>query len=130
MEQVGAVFEIAAEAVRLLQEFDGQIKFAALVIDFEEVPGKPSAGRGGQGCGQESEIDLDKGEAARIPRGVQGLNELIERHQLVRQPFKDRSAHSGQRAAKTGIGPQLGSEGQRVAEAADKPFELGQLAAG
>ena len=130
MEQVGAVFEIAVESVRLLQELDRQVELRALVIDLQELPGEPRAGGGWQGRREEPEIDLDQGKTARIAWGVQGLNELVERHQLVRQPFEDRCAHGGQRAAEIGIALQHGAQRQRVAEAAYQTFDLRQLAAG
>jgi len=53
VEQAGAVFEIAAEAVRPLQKLDRQVELAALVVEFEELQARPppDAGQGASGAG-------------------------------------------------------------------------------
>src|SRR5262249_17241605 len=126
--QVGAVFEVAADAVRALPEVEGQVEDGSGATDLEGRLACAVSLWGRVRGVLELEHYLKERVAAQITLRLQSLHQHLERKLLMRVRTHAHFAHPLQQLHKRRVARQVSAEHLRIDEESDQPFDLRTVA--
>ncbi len=130
VEEVGAVFQEAADPTVALAQGDGEVEHRRPAPRLLLAQGEAGKREGGQGRVLQGEHHLEQGVAAQVPIRPHLLDQAFEGGLLVAERLQGGLAHPPEQRAERRISRQVRTQHHGVDEEADQPFELRALPPG
>ncbi|OEZ49229.1 hypothetical protein DUGA6_62980 [Duganella sp. HH105] len=130
VEQVRVVFEGAHQAVRPFRQVQRQVELGAHAFGPQTLHRQSRQRQRSHRRVLQRQHHLEQRRVAQVAFRVEHIDQLLERHVLVRVGVQRVAAHPLEQLQEVGAVINLRAQHQRVDEEADQPFGLGAVAVG
>ncbi|OEZ49779.1 hypothetical protein DUGA6_62640 [Duganella sp. HH105] len=130
LEQIGVVADAAVQASGVLRERERQVELGLYALAAHGLQGQPRQRERVHRRVLQRQHYLEQRRMAGVALRLEYIDQLLERHVLVRVRVQRVAAHLVDQLQEAGAVIDLGAQHQRVDEEADQPFRLRAVAVG